>query len=157
MTDAERVGSQVPYTKPDRFIRCPECSKGEWRVDHLVGLGWRSFGPWYCDECGFGFTGAVLDDGTVRTRAHASRVVPTHVTLRLEEPVTLVVKGMRFIEGRDQPDDPDEHDRYYYEEHTCPTNFLKCVVEVYGANSEADPHGVCRYMGTRTASPDDDG
>lgn len=63
-------------------------------------------------------------------------------------PITLVVQGVRFEAKEDV-----SHTRYYYEEHTCPTNYFRDVLEIYLGN-ERDPHGLAKYLTTFDAISD---
>lgn len=131
-----------------KFFLCPKCQKTEHRYDHLdAGDG---FGPWYCDECGCAFkgqigkvSGALLPDVTILENTSKQR---TLVLLRLDRgdgsPLWFITEGMVF-DGK--PINP-ERDRYYYEEHSCPTNYVHCCTIVDG--EDADPHGVFKYVAT---------
>lgn len=51
------------------------------------------------------------------------------------------------VEGRAEFDSLDkirEYDRYFYEEHTCPTNFIR--TEAIVTDGDFDAHGVFRYV-----------
>lgn len=56
-------------------------------------------------------------------------------------PIYFVVEGCASFEPRDQF---LAHQFYYYEEHTCPTNF--CGVEKVFFNGDDDPHGVFEFV-----------
>lgn len=55
------------------------------------------------------------------------------------------VKGRVWFvtEGIGELDREPDHERYYYEEHTCPTNVLECVSIIH--NGDMDPHGVLSF------------
>lgn len=144
------------FTDPTRYIACPACGTGRHGVSHLVALGRVTFGPWYCDACGHGFTGEVVDAHTVVTRPHGDRKVPTLVTLELPPqagPVRFLVEGMRFVpaDGSDDGEDHDAQDAYFYEEHTCPSNWLG--VDVVAPDGDPDPHGLFRWVSTEVDQP----
>ena len=59
-----------------------------------------------------------------------------------ESPVYFVVEGLgewpSTIEGM------VSHARYFYEEHTCPTNFIR--VPLISTGGDSDPHGVFEFV-----------
>jgi len=58
----------------------------------------------------------------------------------------LVVNGLRLKEHPTREVEPTgKHDEFYYNEHTCPTNYLRDVVEVI-ADGEVDPHGCFKFV-----------
>ena len=140
------------FTKPHRYIPCMHCGAGAFMVSHLIH-GTR-FGPWYCDDCGRSFTGRTVSDGSVEVEPHGGRVVQTLVTLRREPgdgPITLLVRGIQVLD-HDEEFDP-ERDDYFYNEHTCPTNYLAKVEKVIAPDGDEDPHGVFRWVKTELLAP----
>jgi ribosomal protein S27AE len=141
------VSHQETFVLTRRVIRCPECGQGEFLIVSMH-FG-RSWGPWYCDDCGYGFTGRTDENGESFTEPWRDRKVKTVVTLRSNAPVVLRVEGMRFVPGEDGPEAADGHDEYYYNEHTCPTNFLgHPVLEVTDDDGTDDPHGIFAWVKT---------
>ena len=138
----------TPFQKPERYVACPACGKGEHQVSHLA-VGTRT--AWYCHEegCRRRFSLTVVSGGYVVLEVMNERCVATLVTLRSSKPVTIVVEGMRFVKDGDVQDEMEEarQDRYFYEEHTCPTNYLR-VLEVRDDSGDKDPHGIFEYIGT---------
>ena len=132
---------QVPH------IVCPYCHQSRFPIDHLVE-GVR-FGPWYCDSCGKSFSGVRTADGADITLLPRWKR-DTKVTLEYahDPRLRLQVKGTRFSKGDGTEDkEADKHDEYYYEEHTCPTNFLHDCHEV-SFDGDADPHGLFNWIST---------
>lgn len=128
-----------------RKINCPCCGHADSGVDHLMGHeGDRTFGPWYCDECGAAYSGVVKNGTDVFIQIEEKhRLDDTLVLLELppqKETVYLVVKGMMF-DGELNEDDK----RYHYDRHTCPTNYLKDSVALIIGNDD-DPHGLFRFV-----------
>lgn len=82
----------TPFRKPETYIACPTCGRGEYQVSHLKA-GTQT--AWYCDEkdCGFRFSLHVLPDMSIELTPSKERNTPCLVTLRSEEPVTIVVEG----------------------------------------------------------------
>lgn len=140
--------TQSTFTKPERYILCPACKKEDFRVCHLP-TGTKT--KWVCDECGVHFRVHVISADEVNTEiVEEVRTEKTLVTLRSEGPVTLVVEGLRHTSAK-IPEDVDEFDRqerYYYDEHTCPTNYLSCVRKVIDEDGDEDPHGIFKYVKT---------
>lgn len=65
------------------------------------------------------------------------------------KPIYFIVKSMRY-EGGDIDTPVDDHKQYYYEEHSCPTNWLQ--PEMMYFDGDSDPHGVIKYVATRDVS-----
>lgn len=118
------------------YLVCPSCGydKGfictHLREEVLQTKTSRRFGPWYCDKCGNAINGRVEADGTVLTEPGTStkedRAVLLVLPISADESLYLVVKGMSFIDA-EKPETVEEargHKRYFYEEHTCPTNYF---------------------------------
>ena len=133
-----------------QHVVCPSCGHDAAVWGHLPPG--RSWGPWYCSACGVGISGTVAADGSPMDVTLAdTRCVKTWVLLR-RGGLFIVVSGMRF-EGRGHepdPDDPWGGTRYYYDEHTCPVNYLgvEAVLEqVEGHGLEDDPHGCFQFAG----------
>lgn len=128
-----------------QFFRCPHCGKGEQSAEHLSPG--TSFGPWYCDLCGGSFVGRIDFEGRIELELRAERKIATFNVLVLKpqaKPVYFVVEGMRFEGGSLAVDDQHESSRYFYEEHSCPTNWLQPVMVFH--DGDADPHGLLEFV-----------
>lgn len=132
---------QTPHLKTERYIFCPICGKEGKRVDHLP-IGCKTV--WYCDECGGEFRLQVIEGGDVECEATGHRKDRTLVTLRSDAPVTLVVEGMVFSQTPE--DEREHHVEYFYNEHTCPTNYMGNVLRVISGDGDTDPHGIFRFV-----------
>lgn len=69
----------------------------------------------------------------------------TLVLLRIETkdaPIYFVVEGLS--EWPKALDEMRESARYFYEEHTCPTNFIRIPLIAYAGNT--DPHGLFAFV-----------
>ncbi len=134
---------QTTFTDKTRYISCPACAKSKHAVSHL-GAGCRTL--WYCDDCGVRFDVHVLSadqvDCSVIPDSRRKKIL---VRLRSTRPVTVIVEGMSFHPD-DEPDGFVERQRYYYEEHTCPSNFLG-VEKVMDDSGDEDPHGIFSFVG----------
>lgn len=120
-------------TQTQTYVHCLHCNHTLSTVDHLFEsaqaspLKTQGFGPWYCDQCGHGYVGHVdakknvFLDPTPRDRKQNALAVLQHKNL------LLLVEGMEF-DGRPKANSPQERhegNQYYYEEHNCPTNYLR--------------------------------
>ncbi len=128
------------------YLACPECGDSAHSWGHLKVGG--SFGPWYCDACGFGIKGTVTEDGA-DIEGVEGRKMNTLVLLRLYEPlkngnaVHIVVEGMTFVKAGQHPD--FSNDGYHYNEYTCPWNYLRLPLK---DGEDCDPHGVFVHQET---------
>ena len=128
---------------------CANCGHLMGRVDHLNANG--NAGPWYCDDCGIGWYIQKDAAGDVLVEDKGKRKEKTLVLLdlkpdELNDPLRLVVQGMRFNDQEDDAARLFDQSQYFYEEHTCPSNYLRTVEHVFlGENS--DPHGLFNYIG----------
>lgn len=143
-------------------IVCPSCGNADgFGCGHILAypIG-RRFGPWYCDSCGHAIDGTRTADG-IDIEMRPERKVTTVDVLVLkpqQKPVYFVVEGMRFEGWRDHDPSRDhaDHARYFYESHSCPTNWLKPVMVYF--DGDADPHGLIEFVATRddaTFPPDE--
>lgn len=139
-------------TETKQYLRCPGCNDDAHSWGHL-NIG-QSFGPWYCDGCGLGIKGQATQDGASIETA-SDRKINTLVLLRLREPLAsgeeihIIVEGMTFVKDGDNPD--FENDVYFYDEYTCPWNYLRLPLK---AGDDTDPHGVFVHQET-VQMPDD--
>lgn len=60
-----------------------------------------------------------------------------------EEPVYFIVEGCAQFEDLAEVND---HNTYFYEEHTCPTNFIR--IEAVFTPEDDDPHGTFEHVAT---------
>lgn len=126
------------YTKT--CIVCPHCNaKTDSSIDHLKPG--ESFGPWHCDSCGGSFTGTANGSETqvVKGRWYFKKTYDLLVLEPQDKPVYFV------IGGRNYDGDNGEHKRYFYEEHSCPINWLRDI-SMISFDADVDPHGVLSYM-----------
>lgn len=125
------------------FVECPHCGKSTSRIDHLFNEENKtsSWGPWYCDECGGAYKGEVRDKEVFIEPIYGDRKNKCLVFLKNAN-VLLVVEGMYF-----NGDFDPENKRYFYEEHTCPTNYLGVEMVVDLNDGDTDPHGIFEFVG----------
>ncbi len=135
------------------FAVCPWCD-GETgsRVDHLYEDALpREAGPWYCDACGRAYRVKVMAPSVVEiTKDEQSKRAFTRsmALLKLEGkegPVFFVMDHNRYWDGPESDEENQSHQRYFFEEHSCPTNWLnECVAVI--ENGDADPHGFLSFV-----------
>lgn len=149
--------------KTKRYFTCLACGIGEMYVEHLMDRN-GTFGPWYCSNCGQAHRGKV-ENGICHVELGKRKKEETSVLLKMSPDagdIFLIVKGSYFDDlndGRPRPCHPfsDDKDRYFYNEHTCPTNYLQSAIEIItirNGEADADPHGIFQYV--MTAPPFDD-
>ncbi len=136
------------HTETQHRLVCPECKTVGSTIP--ASLRNRQFGPWYCDNCGVGVTGKVDADGVVWLDTDTNkRKNRTLVLLRLRQPladgsvVHVVTEGMHFP---DMELEIGQGDEYFYNEHTCPTNWMRGVSLFDG--TDEDPHGLFQWVAT---------
>lgn len=134
--------------KTQRYFTCPNGCAHRMTVEHLLdandGGPRRSAGPWYCDECGQGWK-LTYDVDSVDVEPAGGKKVDQFVILELPpqtEPVRFKVRASRVDRELDE-----SVDVYFYEEHTCPTNWLRRVEEV-SVGEDDDPHGLFKHVRT---------
>lgn len=128
-------------TLVERFhVACPHCGEEDGRVDHLFRGTPKSFGPWYCKSCRRGYVGRVLAPKDVEVTP-IDRSMPETLDLLMlppqDKPVYFVVKGLAVNGEMDGK-------AYYYEEHSCPTNYIRC--EAIISDDDDDPHGLFKFV-----------
>lgn len=122
-------------------VVCPACRSPDSTVDHLKGSEQQL--KWYCQQCGAEYT-FTLTAGfkVVDVKLTGNSVRKTLVLLRCGK-VGLVVQGMSFSHIK------NNNDGYYYDEGTCPTNYMPQVLKVIDLETgDPDPHGIFEYVKT---------
>ncbi len=132
-----RLGSEIK-----EFFCCPECQQGKHFYCHLLGQK-TSFGTWYCKECGAGVEGRVdVDKLTVQLTGRYSKQEQRLVLLKLRGGnIYLVVEHTVYDAPATQ-----EQLEYYFDQHTCPTNYFRDTVAILIPPDENDPHGLFEYV-----------
>jgi len=141
---------EVPITeRTQSYIQCPKCKENYeagFGVRHLLIMRNTSFGPWYCNSCGTKISGEIKDGRVFIVEHPESERKRSIAVLLRRNNLYLVVKGMAF---RDKDKDEEEHQRFYYEEHTCSMNYMREIIEVWESRYdklEVDPHGLFEYV-----------
>lgn len=128
---------------------CPHCGEVAKRLDYLLAMAAKKpygFGPWACDSCNHYYSGTLSTvDGkpsviTVKSDKSSSEEVYDLLVLPPQnKPVYLIVSTEDY--GRKERDQS-----FYYNEHTCPTNWIKRVVGIV-IGDDPDPHGLFEFVG----------
>ena len=137
---------------PIRHFACPNGCDHRFNVEHMFGRA-QTAGPWYCDDCGQGWNIASDGERVSVEKATANlagegdgKLRKCFVTLEIppqRESIFFKVRGMLWTPTITE--ETAERQRYYYEEHTCPTNWLRNVEEIR-IGDDADPHGLAQFV-----------
>jgi hypothetical protein len=116
--------------------QCAECGSDSWKFHMELHATAHPY-QWVCDTCGTEMQLVFSDNGTavsqVSTGRRCNRTLCLFTFANVER-LCVIADGIRWDFNT------DEDQRYYYEEHTCPTNLLRCE-EIF-FNGEGDPHGI---------------
>lgn len=135
-------------TKTTTHIVCPDCGKPDADIDFAKGKEIEAL--WFCGNCGAQYGVKSTKDGKFYTHRTTARTDPSIVILRNGR-IVLVLKGMKF---NGHASGSPNNDDYFYNEHTCPTNYMKnvkAVIELPNKEqrqADTDPHGVFKYVAT---------
>jgi hypothetical protein len=131
------------------FLRCPACTEGEFNVCHIVAG--QEFGPWCCEKCGTYIQGkreGATFDVKVIDDLKRERITVT-LQSKTEPPITLKLNSWQYLPPANaKPLTPEaawDNARYFYNCHTCPTNYMRDVAEII-CNGDPDPHGVFEFV-----------
>jgi hypothetical protein len=150
------VASHI-LTETKRYFRCPNGCDHKFYVEHLFesmkkdNVPSTKAGPWHCDVCRKGWFLTLQFDGALALELCKTEYTTAWVTLEIPannpHPIRFRVRH-KYVEVNKPFDEAIEHHRYFYEEHTCPTNWLQDVVEVE-VDGDCDPHGLARYVSSQ--------
>ena len=128
---------KLEITETIKYVLCPCCEKKVGSINHL---NTGTYG-WYCDGCGNKVQFIMQNGSVVSSQKTGETKEKTLVFLKSGD-IGLVVEGMSF-NGEQQ------NDEYFYNEHTCPTNYLSRVVTIVDLeHNDCDPHGIFEYVTT---------
>ena len=129
-----------------RYVTCPDCSGRLGGIDHLLGRAFTT--RWSCDDCGKYWGLQFSVDGSLEVSvSNEPPLISKLMVLEMppqSKPVTVV---LRVRTGSDYNDDQHE---YFYNDHTCTTNWLRDVARIV-IDGEDDPHGL---FGFKCSLPD---
>lgn len=139
------------YIETTHCVVCPWCNgQSHHGINHLYQTMPTSFGPWHCGECGKAFRGSVQGIGNVKVERDPDACVfkPTFALLKLnakDGPVFFVIQNQTPFQKDDTDEELQSHSSYYFEEHSCPTNWLRyCLAVIKG--KDQDPHGFLEFV-----------
>lgn len=142
----------IIFTK--RFVKCLNCGTHEFSIEHLFepplvapdGTT-RKAGPWYCDDCGAGWYLECSQTNLVAMTPSRDRVIRRRVRLEIPpqtETIVIFTEGSRW-ENAMTGESVGGNDEYFYEEHTCPSNYFRGTIAVH-LGEDSDPHGLAKYV-----------
>jgi hypothetical protein len=128
----------TPEVKTKRYFLCPNCGKEEMIIEHLFqGDGWRSFGPWRCQECDHEISGECHPNGTLRiTKVQKAKNPPVLLLLRFRDQYMVICGYTKDEDGYD----------FLVHSHQCPTHLMRSVLQIYDPEQGRDPHGIFRFV-----------
>jgi len=131
-----------PVYETKRYSVCPWCNSKGSPVDHLIDGKFDT--TWYCDRCGESYA-LKFDHGRMWIGKVPGRRSEKTLVLLRHGSIGLIVEGLKHSE-----DPTCSGNAYFYNEHTCPTNYLKYVKRVIDLKTgDTDPHGIFQYVCTR--------
>jgi ribosomal protein L37AE/L43A len=135
----------IVQAQTELHISCPKCEDGKWRADQLsVGQSTE----WSCDDCHQYFSIKRVSIGDFEVTPTKREETPVTVTLQsITEPkITLKLNAWRYGHSqKDSWEDYVNHQRYFYDEHTCPNNWTSQIAEII-FEGDHDPHGVFEFV-----------
>lgn len=136
---------KTPIIETHQFAQCAHCDFNLGCIDNLINK--ISFETcWYCDKCGKQ-TDLKFSNGKLETRQFEGLARKEIAVFLKCGKVGLIVRGADYGRGYDNI-------IYYYNEHTCPTNYITNVVKILDLeNFDTDPHGIFEFV---SAVPWDD-
>lgn len=130
------------------FVHCPNCGDAGSSVDHLTS-GFSS--KWHCDCCGVRYRIEMSETKEIKVGVDDMDEMSVPCAVLLELPpqaksIYFVLKSRDY--GRAVNGERFEGADYYYNEHTCPTNWFR-KVEIVASHGDCDPHGLFRYVASQ--------
>ena len=136
----------ITQAKNKLYLSCTtENCEGEWSVGHITPA---TSVDWSCDTCHARFHIQRLNAWDFRVEFTGMKDLPVTVTLRsvTEPPITLKLNAWKYTHSQhDSPEEYREHQRYFYNEHTCPTNWTNEIEEM-AVGDDKDPHGIFKFV-----------
>jgi len=127
-------------------IVCPSCNKPAGTIDHFLEFTYPVDTRWYCDHCREQYSFVVTKQNNelvVSDLKLTGNKMGKCLVLLKNNDIGLVVEGLYFN------NEFDSNHEYFYNEHTCPVNYLKDIKEIFDLkNKDYDPHGIFQYVTT---------
>jgi hypothetical protein len=138
----------IVQAKSKSFVPCPSCCMcSSFRVDHLPVSQTITY-VWTCNECHQRVSIKRVSENDFEALAMGVKETPVTVTLRsiTTPPITLKLNTWKYAHSQGLSQEEYESDkRYFYNEHTCPTNWIREVEEIE-FEGDRDPHGVFEFV-----------
>ena len=142
------------------YFNCPNCGvQSKEPIDHIVAFldnpSWQqaisrgnypNFGPWGCHECGVNVSGIVRSKDDVELTIKPGTDVKVWDVLVLQpqtKPVYFIVDAKDY--SRKPGELCSDNKSYFYDEHTCPTNWIRNVERIV-IEADTDPHGLFEFV-----------
>lgn len=132
--------------KVQLFISCLNCPEGSWRVDQLPI---SQTATWACGKCRrCANIKRISEDQFQIISVERAMDEPITVTLRsvTEPPITLKLNTWKYFIGqKESQEEYEDNQRYYYNMHTCPINWIHEIKEIE-CEGDCDPHGIFQFV-----------
>lgn len=145
------------------FVSCPTVGcKGDWRIDHLGSKEWpMKQVTWACKECGLEYKITVppwyFQPVEIEPTGKRQTMVTVTLTSDTVPPITVKLHTWKYAHSQD--DSPEEyfsHEQYFYETHTCPTNWTS-EIDQMSIPGDSDPHGLFKLVSIVDGHEEDPG
>lgn len=146
------------FTKQKTFLVCPSCGDDSNSIDHLLTDESKSRLPfrteWCCknEKCGkyLEFEIGVnrqVNYLRVSEKPPVKTVYDVLVLPPQKDPVYFVLKTKDYGFSKSETEFRNQH--YFYEQHTCPTNWTKYINAII-IKDDDDPHGLFQFVSRKT-------
>jgi len=134
----------IYQTKVKLYAPCSQCVKGSFSIDHLK-IGQTV--TWFCAKCGAELNLMRVSETDVNIDATGRKKMPITVILRSQTvpPIEVKLNTWKYPFLYEDNEDFIDHQKYFYEEHTCPTNWTSEIVEIT-FDGDNDPHGLFEFI-----------
>jgi len=127
------------------YAPCPCCTTGYWEIGHIrIGQDVT----WTCNSCHNEVKLERASEGACKAEPTGRKETPVTVTLRsvTEPPITLKLNTWKYAHSQgDSQEEYTSNQQYFYDQHTCPTNWVNEIVEME-FKGDRDPHGVFEFV-----------
>jgi hypothetical protein len=138
----------VVQAKIKLHIPCPKCTDGGWTIQYWDRFNIGQNTTWTCEKCGNEVAITRISDTDFDTVPTGEKRTPVTVTLRSDTKPEIFLKLNTWKYAHSQnysQEDYESHQQYFYDEHTCPTNWIREVVEII-VGEDHDPHGIFQFV-----------
>lgn len=129
------------------YIQCPHCGEATTREFTSETATQNRYWEYRHRECGGSFMyGYVNGTGVVGAIVGEPEETPIKSLMMIppqKEPVYFVIGNSTY--SRDEDGTPDLDRDYYYNEHSCPTNWMENITAII-IGDDGDPHGLIEHV-----------